>query len=382
MSKIDLLIESKVREQGTWIEIDRAALRHNLAQLIGFTLPSATILAVVKANAYGHGLQEIVESLREQVSYFGVASIEEVLAIRRFEVETPILLFGVPPRDVIDLAIQADATLAVSSLEQGKEISERAQTLHRPARIHIKIDTGMGRLGIPKSLALKTIVELAAFEMLELEGIFTHFPQGDDENDSFTQNQIQIFEDLIGKASQKGIHFTYCHAANSTGIVNYKGAHFNLVRPGLSLYGIYPSEGLKKKLTLKPVLNWRARLNLIKKLGPGESTGYNRTFIASQETTIGIIPVGYGHGYPFSLSNKGEVLFNGRRFPVVGRVSMDYIAVNFGPNFSEVKAGDRITLLGRDGGETLSAESLAEKAETIPYEIVTRINPTIPRIVL
>ncbi|MBI4357980.1 MAG: alanine racemase [Candidatus Omnitrophica bacterium] len=380
MSELDLITRSQVREQATWLEIDSSALRHNLAQLIGCTVPNAAILAVVKANAYGHGLLEIAQCLHEQVSYLGVASIDEALALRRFEIETPILLFGVPRRGAVDAAIQADVAIAVSSVEQARDISQRAQLIKKPATIHVKVDTGMGRLGIPKSSALESIGTIAHLDGLELEGIFTHFPQGED--DSFTRDQIQAFCDLIQMSSQRQIRFAYRHAANSIGIVNHKDSHFNLVRPGLTLYGLYPSDTVKRKLNLKPVLNWRARILLVKKLMPGDSTGYDRTFVASEETTIGILPVGYSHGYPFHLSNKGEVLFDGRRFPVIGRVSMDYTAVNFGPQFSEANAGEVVTLLGRDGRDTISAESLAKKAETIPYEIVTRINPQIPRMVV
>lgn len=380
--ELDLIIESRVREQATWVVLDKNALRHNLAQLIGLTLPNATILAVVKANAYGHGLREVAQCLQEQVSYFGVASIEEALALRRFEIDTPILLFGVPRRDAIDAAIQAGITLAVSSVEQAREISERASFFKRQVLIHIKIDTGMGRLGIPKAAALEALDEIQNLPMLELEGIFTHFPQGEETGEVFTRGQIEVFHDLIQKASQTGINFTYRHAANSIGIVNYKEAHLNLVRPGLSLYGIYGAESLRSKINLKPVLHWRARIILMKKLARGESAGYGRTFVAKEETTIGILPVGYSHGYPFALSNKGEVLFQGRRFPVAGRVSMDYIAVDFGPQFSEAHVGDVVTVLGRDGHEFISAEELASKAGTIPYEIVTRIHPSIPRIVL
>ncbi len=376
------MTESRVREETTWLELDKSALRHNLAQLIALTLPTATILAVVKANAYGHGLIPIAQSLREQVSHFGVASLDEALTLRRHEIDTPILLFGVLFGEAIEAAIEAHVSLAVSSVEQAREISERAQRLKKPAAIHIKVDTGMGRLGIPKPEAVRAISEIASLEMLHLEGLFTHFPQGETEGDSFTKDQVRAFLKIIEKASEKGVHFPYRHAANSIGIVNIKEAHFNLVRPGLTLYGIYPSASIKAKLALKPVLSWRARLILVKKINAGESVGYGRTFTADQPTVIGVLPVGYSQGYPFSLSNCGEALFQGRRFPVVGRVSMDYVTVNFGPDFSGAKVGEVVTLLGREGKEEITAETLAEKAGTIPYEIVTRLNPAIPRILL
>jgi len=382
MNGLDLLTESRVREQTTWLELDRNALRHNLIQIISLTLPSATIMAVVKANAYGHGLFEVVQCLRDKVSYFGVASIEEALTLRRFEIDTPILLLGVHFGNTIEDAIQSDVTLAVSSVEQAREISERAQKLRKPATIHIKIDTGMGRLGIPKSRALQAINEIASFEMLELEGIFTHFPQGEDEKDPFTQEQIRSFHKLIEKAGEKGVHFAYRHAANSIGIAHHKDGHFNLVRPGLTLYGLHPHPSLKRKLNLKPVLSWKARIILMKTLGPGESAGYNRTFVADEETTIGVIPVGYSHGYPFALSNRGTILFRGKHYPIVGRISMDYLTVDFGSNFTDAKVGDVVTLLGREADAEISVETLAEKAATISYEIVTQLNPAIPRIVL
>jgi alanine racemase len=383
MSQTDVLRETHAREETTWLEIDKSALRHNLAQLIGLTLPSATIMAVVKANAYGHGLIPVAKLLREQVSYFGVASLDEALTLRNQEIDTPILLFGVLFGEAIEAAIEAHISLAVSSTEQAREISEHAQKLKKPAAIHIKVDTGMGRLGIPKASAVQAIIEIVSLPMLHLEGLFTHFPQGEVENDPFTKEQVHSFLDVIEKISKKGIHVPFRHAANSIGIANVKDAHFNLVRPGLTLYGIYPSLAIKPKVTLKPVLNWRSRLILVKKINAGESVGYGRTFVAHEPTVIGVLPVGYSHGYPFSLSGQGSVvLFQGKRFPVVGRVSMDYMTVNFGSDFAHAKAGETVTLLGQDGKESISVESLAEKAGTIPYEIVTRLNPTIPRILI
>ncbi|MBI4368435.1 MAG: alanine racemase [Candidatus Omnitrophica bacterium] len=380
IDKTDLLTESQVREQATWLEINQSALRHNLAQIVSLALPSATIMAVVKANAYGHGLFEIAKLLRDRVTYLGVASIEEALALRRFEIDVPILLFGIPSKDALEAAIQSEISLAVSSLEQARQISQVARQWEKPAIVHIKVDTGMGRLGIPQSEALQVISEIASLEMLELEGIFTHFPQGEDEKDPFTQNQIRSFHQIVQKASAKGIHFAYRHAANSIGIANHRDSHFNLVRPGLALYGLYPASSLIPKLALKPVLSWHARIILIKRLAPGQSAGYGRTFVAQEETTIGVIPVGYSHGYPFALSNKGFVLYEGNRYPVAGRVSMDYIAVNFGPQAPGVQTGDIVTLLGKNASDEISGETLAELAHTIPYEILTQLSPFLPRI--
>ena len=374
-----VLTDTQIREQATWLEIDRLALRHNLNQLIEHTLPGANLMAMVKANAYGHGLLPVVDCIRDQVSHFGVASIEEALSLRSREIDSPILLFGMPRGEVAETAIQHDISLAVSSLEQAREISESAERLNKPAAVHIKVDTGMGRLGISKRAAVQTIAEISKLPLLKLEGIFTHFPQGAEEGDPFTIDQIRTFFLIIDQLEELGIHFTYRHAANSIGIAHYKEAHLSLVRPGISLYGLYPHSSLKNRLDLKPVLSWRARLILIKKLAKGESAGYSRTFVAEQETNLGIIPVGYSHGYPFALSNKASVLWAGKEYPLVGRVSMDYISINLGTHTS-AHAGDIVTLIGRDGNSEISCETLAEKAGTISYEIVTRLNPSISRI--
>lgn len=382
MNRFDTLQASQVKQEATWIELDRNALLYNLAQVIGLTFPGADILAVVKANAYGHGLLEVAPCLKDHVAYFGVASIDEALRLRNFEIDTPILLFGVPLGGAIEAAIQAEISLAVSSTGQARDISEAAQRLKKRAVIHVKIDTGMGRLGIPQATAEKEICEIASLDMLEIEGVFTHFPQGENETDPFTLEQVHSFYRILERVAKKGIHFTCRHAAGSIGIANYKSSHFNLVRPGITLYGLYPCQSLRSKLNLKPVLSWRARIILLKRLGPGESAGYGRTFKAEEEITVGIVPAGYSHGYPFSLSNKGTVIFRGRPYQVAGRVSMDYLAVNLGPHVQEARIGEIVTLLGRDGDYEIGAETLAQQAGTIPYEIVTQLNPNIPRIIV
>ncbi len=380
--ELHLVQESRVRDQSvTWVEIDREALLHNLSQIQQSLLPGAEVLAVVKANAYGHGLIEIVRSLEGLVHYYGVATIDEALALRRYEIDTPILLFGVPLGEAIESAIRARVTLSVSSLEQAQEISSIARGIQKPAMVHIKVDTGMGRLGISARTALKTIEQISALDLLELEGVYTHFPQGEDEQDPFTKGQMQTFVRIISQLSSRGVHFAYRHAANSTAILSHRESHFNLVRPGITLYGISPNSKAKPKLDLRPVLSWRTRIIHLKTLTRGDSVGYARTFKAAEETVIGVLPVGYSMGYPFSLSNKGFVLLRGKMYPVVGRVSMDYITVDFGRSNEDVRIGEAVTLLGCEGRSKITAEMLAERAGTIPYEIVTQISPVIPRFV-
>lgn len=380
MNGLGIAQESKVREFSTWLEIDRESLLHNLRAIQNLALPGAAVLAVVKANAYGHGLREIAQCLESEVGYLGVATIDEALQLRRFEIQTPILLFGIHPKNAVEVALHGEIALSVSSVEQAREISEIARRMAKQAVIHIKVDTGMGRLGIPKSKAVSALEEIKTLPALQLEGIFTHFAQGEDEKDPFTLGQIHAFYQILKEAEAKGIHFAYRHAANSVGISNYREAHFNLVRPGLALYGLYPAQTLSRKVKLKPVLSWKARIILLKKLKAGESTGYSRMFQAKSDTTIAIIPVGYSHGYPFALSGRGNVSIRGKLYRIAGRVSMDYIALDLGSGDIPFSAGEPVTLLGRDGENEISGETLAEQAGTIPYEILTRLDPGIPRV--
>jgi alanine racemase len=368
-----------IKKPATWIEINRHALHHNLSYVAQLTGPDVSVLAVVKANAYGHGLKEIALSLHDRVTYLGVTNLEEAMQIRQLQIRTPILVFGMMDPAHVKDAIASDLSFSISRWEEAKVISDAALQIERSARVHIKIDTGMGRLGIPHKDARTEIEKMNKLKGLRLDGLLTHFAQGDDMFDEFTQLQISRFQSLIHDLRRNHIYVPFWHAANSIGISHFKNAHFNLVRPGLLLYGLKPSPKMADEGKLKPVLKWCARIVHIKKLLPGESTGYGRTFTAQEETTIGIIPVGYSHGYPFALSNKGVVLWRGRRFPVVGRVSMDFVAVNFGRSRNGIGVGDVVTLLGCDGDDRITAEELAELAVTIPYEIVTRLNPGILR---
>ena len=369
----------RIKQHLTWIELDLRALEANLEKIKMLTLPSAEILAVIKANGYGHGLLEIAEVLGKQVGYLGVASIEEALTLRQRKIETPILLFGIHLDEQIRQAIDAQVTLSVSSFDQAKLIEAISRELNRAALVHVKVDTGMGRLGIPLRSAKTEIMKIQALDALKLEGIYTHFPVAEETDPAFTEKQIRDFHALLAALGERGISFAYRHAANSAGLFNYRDAHLNLVRPGLALYGIYPDPSLISKVHLEPVLNWRTRVILIKPLQAGDSVGYGRTFTATEKTSLAILPIGYSHGYPVSASSKSRVLVRGRSHRVIGRVSMDYMAVETGDH--SVQVGDIATVIGKDGTELIRAEELADICATISYEILTRIHPQIPRIV-
>lgn len=361
---------------GTWIELRLDRLSQNLKVLQGVHSPTHT-MAVIKANAYGHGLLEIARALEGQVTYLGVSSIQEILELKERGIETPLFLFGRLFGQELAAAVKSGATLSISSYEEALEISEASRELKKRATVHIKIDTGMGRMGIPLLEASKQIEKISRIGGLLMEGIYTHFPAAERE-DGFAAAQIVSFEGLLQHLHDKGIQFKFRHAANSAANLKIKSPFLNLIRPGLTLYGIYPDESLRAAASFSPVLSLKSRIILLKDLRAGQSVGYGREYVAKKATTIATLPIGYSHGYPVHLSNRSFVLYRGKRYPLAGRVSMDYISVDLG-NSSGAQVGDEITLLGENGKESIRAEELAKWANTIPYEIVTRLASRLPR---
>ena len=337
------------------------------------------VLSVIKANAYGHGLEEIADALAGKVTYFGVATLREALELKGRRPQIPVFLFGHLFSHELPPAIASGITLSVSSLEKAREISDLSEGLGRQTPVHIKVDTGMGRMGIPVREAAVSIEKMAKFGGLMLDGIYMHFPTAE-KDDAFRETQILRFKSLLQTLAQKNIVFRFRHAKNSAATLTLKDPLLNMIRPGLTLYGIYPDPGLKDAAHFEPVLSLKSRIVLVKKLRAGESVGYGREFIAEQDTTIAVLPFGYSHGYPYAAWKNASVLFQGNRYRLAGKVSMDYIAVNLGN--TEAQEGDTVTLLGEDQNERITAEDIAGWAGTIPYEIVTRLNSHLPRIVI
>jgi alanine racemase len=364
---------------GTWIEIRLDHLLSNLHAVKQFAPSSSQIMAVVKANAYGHGLLETARALSGHVNYLGIASLYEALELREHGIETPIFLFGRLFGAELASAVKSNLTLSVSSLEEAQAISETAIAAGKPGVIHVKVDTGMGRLGIPLRSTFGVIEQIAGLPGLVLDGIYTHLPTAE-KNDGFKETQAERFTVLLHALETRGIRFRVRHLANSAANLLMPMPTMNLIRPGLILYGISPDKGIEKAAAFSPVLSLRSRIILLKRLEAGDSVGYGRDFVAHRSTTIATLPIGYSHGYPFHLSNQAWVLYRGKRYPLAGRVSMDYITVDLGN--APAQTGDEITLIGEDGAEHLRAEDLAAWAGTIPYEIVTRLSARIPRFYL
>ena len=374
----ELLNKKSTIQHISWIELRSDRLLKNLQTLQERSGPT-DVLAVIKANAYGHGLEEVAGILSGKVTYFGVASLREALTLKENHPQTPIFLFGHLFSEELSAALLGGITLSVSSLEKAREISDLSESLGRKTAIHVKVDTGMGRMGIPDREAATSIEAMTKLKGLMLDGIYTHFPTAE-KDDMFRKKQVAKFGILLQILAEKNIVFRFRHAKNSAATLTMKTPLFNMIRPGLTLYGIYPDPGLKDTAHFEPVLSLKSRIVLVKKVRAGESVGYGREFVAERETTIAVLPFGYSHGYPYNAWKEASVLFQGKRYPLAGKISMDYIAIDLGDTVA--KEGDTVTLIGEEQGERITAEDLAGWAGTIPYEIVTRLSPHLPRMIL
>lgn len=360
----------------TWCEIDLNALEYNFKQVKTYLLPNTKILVCVKSDAYGHGIVPVSKRLvLLGVDYLGVASIDEGIALRKAGINSPILILGmILPSDIKPI-FKYDLTQTVCTEELATTLNKMAGQNKKIANIHIKIDTGMGRLGVLYRHAFDFIKKIKRLDYLNIEGIFTHFPCADI-SPSFTQYQIKIFDELIDKLNRNNIHIPLCHAANSMGVIGYKKSHFNLVRPGLIIYGLYPKKNIKIKL--KPVMSLKTKIIYVKRVPSGEGLSYGHIYRTRKNTTVVTLPIGYGDGYPRNLSNKEDVLIRKKRFRISGRICMDLTLVDVGD--FKVKIGDEVILIGSDGKDRISVEELAHRSGTIPYEIVCGIGNRVPRI--
>lgn len=367
-----------------WAEIDLDALKHNITE-VRRSLGDRRILFAIKADAYGHGLREIAFASYRLVDAFGVASVEEGVSCRRAGVdETPVLILSPTPEKAIPELFENNLIPTVTEINFAKSLALEAQRRSSEIPVHIEVDTGMGRTGVSLSEALEFITEITKLPGIRLAGIFTHFPAADTDI-NFTRQQVEEFNRLLATLAANGIKGFISHAANSAGCLNIPEAHLDMVRPGLMLYGILPLSyhlgHRRAQLNLKPVMSLRSRIVNLRNFPPGTSISYERSYFTTRPSRIAVISVGYGDGYPYSLTNKGYCLLYGKRAPVVGNVSMDLTMIDV-TDIPQAKLGDTVTLLGSADGKTICANELALLAETIPYEIICRVSPRVPRIYL
>lgn len=364
----------------TMAHVDLSALAFNFNQIRRLVGPSVKLMVVVKGNAYGHGMARVSKALAELgVDYLGVATLDEALILRKKRIAKPILVLGSMLPSEVEAALKNNITFTLAGYELLKAASEKAKNLRLKAKVHIKIDTGMGRLGLwHEDEAIAFIDKAASSEFIDIEGIYTHFSSAARDK-LYTSYQADAFNKIIGQALNMGLKIPFRHAANSIATVNFKKSHLNLVRPGLIIYGMYPKRGFKRLVNLRPALSLKTKITYLKKVPPGRSISYGRTYVTQAHTKIATLPIGYADGYGRILSNKAEVLVRGERAPVVGKVTMDQTMINVG-HIKNVKVGDEVVLIGKQGGNEITTERLARLAGTIPYEIVCSITDRVPRI--
>jgi alanine racemase len=367
---------NKIGYRPTWAEVNLNNLAYNFRQIKKILSSKTKIMVCVKADAYGHGIVAIAKKLSSLgVDYLGVASIDEGIKLREANIRLPILILGPVLEKDIKPLFAYDLIPTVCTLKIAFALNKIARSMGKVMRIHIKVDTGMGRLGVLCKDALGFIGDVLDFKFIKIDGVFTHLACAD-VNKNYTLRQINTFKYLISQLRRKGINIPLFHAANSMGTIKYKESHFDMVRPGLAIYGLYPKEGLDIKL--KAVLSLKTKVAYLKRVPSGFGISYACTYITKRNTTIVTLPIGYGDGYPRILSNKAEVLIKGRRFKISGRVCMDQIMVD--TQDVKVNLGDEVVLIGAQKKNIITAEELAALSGTIPYEIVCGIGSRVPRI--
>ncbi len=357
-----------------WAEIDLNSIQQNLATIKEALLPDTGVIAVVKSNAYGHGLVEVAKALEDaEADMFAVTSIEEAVTLRQSGITKPILNLSYTAETDVALAIEKKISVTIYDSNSASILHEAASKLKKPLRIHIKIDTGMSRLGIHVDEALSDVPKIMQMPYFRVDGIYSHFADEDDTR--FVQQQYEVMQRFLFSLQQQGFLVPAVHMAKSGVLFQSKDYHFEAVRPGLALYGYGPQGH-----NLQPALSFKTVLAQVKKIPKGSSVGYMQTFKADRDMTIGILPVGYAHGYDRGLSNKGHVLVDGYKCPVIGRVCMALTIIDLTPVPTRLTIGEEVVLVGEQKKAEITVKDLADLLETNTYEVVTRIPSSVHRV--
>lgn len=368
-----------------WAEIDLDAIAHNVREIKRITGKRVEIMGAVKADAYGHGVLEVVRTLLDNgVTQLAVSMLDEAIQLRQMGIKVPILILSYTDPARAEEIVLNDVTQTVFSQDLAQALSAASVKLGRNARIHVKVDTGMTRVGfMPGYSAVKNIMEIGKLPGVIIEGLFTHFASADESERDYTIMQFERYMSVCSELARVGIHIPVKHVCNSAGIIQYPEMHLNMVRPGIILYGIYPSQQVdKEKIHLKPAMTLKANVILVKDVEPDTCISYGRTFRTSRLSRIATIPIGYADGYTRLLSNKGHVLINGELAPLVGRVCMDQCMVDVTDLKQEVHVGDEVVLFGCQNGACISVDEVAADIGTISYEVVSIIGKRVPRVYL
>ena len=364
-----------------YAEIDLDAIAYNMKNIKNLA-PDKEVIAVVKAACYGHGALDVVPTLLENgASRLAVAVLTEGIELRNNNINAPIMLLGYTPLSLGDDLIKYDLEQTVYDLEYAKELSKIALSLNKKAKIHIAIDTGMGRIGfLPNEKAVKNVSEICSLKGLETLGIFTHFSTSDEEDKTYTLEQFKKFQDFNEKLSNLGIEIPLKHVSNSGAIMDMPETYLDAVRAGIILYGYYPSNEVNKNnLSLKPALTLKACITRVQEMDTDMYISYGKTFKTKRKSLIATLPIGYADGYSRLLSKNGKVIINGKFAPIVGRICMDQCMIDV-TDIGDVKIGDEVILLGEEGNLKFNADNLAEIMGTINYEILCMLKYRIPRV--
>jgi len=355
----------------TWVEINLDAIANNVKNIKELIGEKKELMAVVKGNAYGHDILEAsLVFLKNGASRLAVARLEEGILLRKTGITVPILVLGLTLKQQAELLVSYSITPTVSEYDMIEKLSESGFKQNKIVKVHLKVDTGMGRIGIFPNHILNFIKKIKVLKNVEIEGILTHFSVADEKDKSYTEKQFGKFIEVLTFLEKEGIRIPIKHVGNSATVLDLPHMWLDLVRPGISVYGLYPSREVQKTVRLIPAHSFKTRIVFLKELPAGEYIGYGRTYITRQKrTVVASLPVGYADGYNRLLSNQGEVLVRGRRFPVIGRVCMDQTMIDV-TNLPQVEIGDEVVLWGRQEQEEITIEEIADKIKTINYEVI------------
>lgn len=361
--------------------IDLDAVAYNMESMKKNIAVNTGMIGVVKTDAYGHGAVPVAKIIDPYVQGYAVATIDEALILRRHGITKSILILGVTHPSRYEDAVNEDIRLTIFTMEQAKPLSELAVSMGKTAKIHLAVDTGMSRIGMqPDEESAEMVKEMAALGGIEIEGMFTHFAKADETDKASANGQLQKYLDFVELLEVRGIQIPVKHCSNSAGIIDLPQANLDMVRAGISIYGMYPSDEVEKsQVPLRPVMGLKSFITYVKTLRPGQEVSYGGHFVAEKEMKIATIPVGYGDGYPRNLSCKGHVIICGKKAPILGRVCMDQFMADV-THIPEASVDTEVTLIGTDGDETILVEDLANAGGGFHYEIVCDIGKRVPRV--
>jgi len=364
----------------TYAEVNLDAIRHNIIEARKSIKADTKIMAIVKANAYGHGAVSVSKALEDLVDAYGVAIIEEALELRENGLDKMILILGYTGEEWFPEVVNYNISQTIYTYEMANKLNDVAGSLEKKASVHIKVDTGMGRIGfLPNGENVKVIKEIAKLPNLIIEGAFTHFPKADERDISSAKESFRRYLDFVNKLEDAGVNIPIKHVSNSASIIAIPEANLNMVRSGISTYGLYPSKEVATDvLKLRAAMQWKAKISYIKEVEAGATIGYGSTFVADKKMKVATIPVGYADGMKRDLSNKGRVLLHGKSAAILGRICMDQFMIDV-TDVENVSEGDIVTIFGRDGSQNLSVEEVADMAHSFNYEFVCSVSPRVPR---